>query len=268
MQESMPLFLALLVAHVLGDFLLQTDDMVQGKKAGKTAAFLWHGGVHLACALGVLSLFVPKALAEWKIYPLLGLLVALHLAADFFKERTLAARLADRPRSAFLLDQFLHLVTLLLVVTLFESGLPPWLKAGHALLMKHQVETLWVCAIYVTTIFAGGYLIRVMLPDPPAPQDKKDEADGKEENGEEGEKRIGMYIGWLERFVVVTAILAKSPTAVGLIVAAKSIVRFKRVEKSDAFAEYFLLGTFLSLTLALAGGLALRWLLFGSLDLE
>lgn len=80
--------------------------------------------------------------------------------------------------------------------------------------------------------------------------------------------RAGMYIGWLERFLVLTAVIAKSPTAIGLIVTAKSIVRFKKVEQDDDFAEYFLLGTFLSLALALLGGLALRWLLLGGLDLE
>lgn len=264
MQESLPIFLALILAHVLGDFLLQTDEMVQGKKEGKAGAFLRHGGVHLTCALGVLVLFVPNALDEWGLYPLLGLLVALHLAADLLKERTLATRLADRPRSGFLLDQFLHLTTLLFVVVLFSCELPPWLTASHGLLMKHQVATLWVCTIYATTIFAGGYLIRVMLPAPPVAQDDK----GDKKEDEEAEKRVGMYIGWLERFVVVTAILAKSPTAVGLIIAAKSIVRFKKVEENETFGEYFLLGTFLSLTLALIGGLALRWLLVGRFDLE
>lgn len=90
MQENLLLFLALVVAHVLGDFLLQTGDMVQGKKDGEAAAYLWHGGIHLVCALGVLALFVPRTLTDWKLYPLLVLMVALHLAADFLKESKLA----------------------------------------------------------------------------------------------------------------------------------------------------------------------------------
>ena len=259
MQDTLPLFLALLVAHVLGDFVFQTAAMVDGKKAGRPTAFLRHGAVHLAAAMSVVLIFVPRALSTGRFYALLGLLAALHLAADHLKERTLAAWLAERPRRGFVLDQCLHLASIFGVVALFAGGVPSWAKQLHALLLDNDEQVLWVSAVYLTTIFAGGYLIRVALPDPPA---------SGEEASLEDEKRIGMYIGWLERFLVLTAVIAKSPTAVGLIVTAKSIVRFKRVERGDAFAEYFLLGTFLSLALALIGGLLLRWLLVGGLDLE
>jgi hypothetical protein len=52
-----------------------------------------------------------------------------------------------------------------------------------------------------------------------------------------------MYIGWLERFLVVTAILVQSPSMVGLILTGKSIARFP--ELKERFAEYFLIGTLL-----------------------
>lgn len=69
-----------------------------------------------------------------------------------------------------------------------------------------------------------------------------------------------MYIGWLERTVIVTALLAGSPALVGFVVTAKAVIRFRETEPH--FAEYFLLGTFLSLILAGAGGMLLRgWLL-------
>ena len=65
-----------------------------------------------------------------------------------------------------------------------------------------------------------------------------------------------MYIGWLERFLVITALVLQSPGTVGLILAAKSVVRFPEL-KSFRFAEYFLVGTLLSLSFAVAGGLLL-----------
>ena len=61
--------------------------------------------------------------------------------------------------------------------------------------------------------------------------------------GESAEQveNAGMYIGWLERFLVVTAILVQSPSMVGLILTGKSIARFP--ELKERFAEYFLIGT-------------------------
>jgi hypothetical protein len=66
----------------------------------------------------------------------------------------------------------------------------------------------------------------------------------------------GCYIGWLERFLVLTALVLQSPSTVGLILTAKSVVRYPEL-KSLNFAEYFLIGTLLSVSLAVVGGIIL-----------
>ena len=73
----------------------------------------------------------------------------------------------------------------------------------------------------------------------------------------------GMYIGWLERFVVLTALVLQSPATVGLILTAKSIARYPEM-KSVRFAEYFLIGTLLSVSLGIVGGLILLKALYGT----
>ena len=70
----------------------------------------------------------------------------------------------------------------------------------------------------------------------------------------------GRTIGSLERAIALTLVLLGQYGALGLIVAAKSVARFKALEDRE-FAEYFLIGTLASLLLALAGGLGLRALL-------
>lgn len=65
-----------------------------------------------------------------------------------------------------------------------------------------------------------------------------------------------MFIGWLERTLVMTALLAGAPDLVGFVIAAQAIIRFRETESH--FADYFLLGIFLSLLIAGAGGLILR----------
>jgi hypothetical protein len=70
----------------------------------------------------------------------------------------------------------------------------------------------------------------------------------------------GRAIGVLERAVALTLVLQGQFGALGLVVAAKSIARFKALEDRE-FAEYFLIGTLTSLLAALLGGIALRTLL-------
>lgn len=67
----------------------------------------------------------------------------------------------------------------------------------------------------------------------------------------------GRAIGVLERALVLTLILLGQYGSVGLVVAAKSVARFKAMEDRE-FAEYFLVGTLASLLLALAGGVAVH----------
>ena len=67
----------------------------------------------------------------------------------------------------------------------------------------------------------------------------------------------GRAIGVLERAIALTLVLLNQYGALGLVVAAKSLARFKALEDRD-FAEYFLIGTLASLLLALLGGLAMR----------
>jgi hypothetical protein len=67
----------------------------------------------------------------------------------------------------------------------------------------------------------------------------------------------GRVIGVLERAIALTLVLLGQFGALALIVAAKSLARFKALEDRD-FAEYFLIGTLASLLLALVGGVAMR----------
>src|SRR5437764_763217 len=70
----------------------------------------------------------------------------------------------------------------------------------------------------------------------------------------------GRAIGALERALALTLVLLGEYSAVGWIIAAKSLARFKALEERE-FAEYFLVGTLASLLLAVLAGVGLRVLL-------
>ena len=80
-------------------------------------------------------------------------------------------------------------------------------------------------------------------------------------------ENAGLYIGWIERFLVITAMAMQSPALVGLILTGKSIARFPEF-KETRFAEYFLIGTLLSISMATLGGILLLELWYGSISLK
>lgn len=70
----------------------------------------------------------------------------------------------------------------------------------------------------------------------------------------------GRAIGSLERALAFTLVLLGQDAAIGWIIAAKAIARFKALEERE-FAEYFLIGTLASFLLAVLAGVGLRILL-------
>ncbi len=67
----------------------------------------------------------------------------------------------------------------------------------------------------------------------------------------------GLLIGVLERALALTLVLIGQFGALGLILAAKALARFRAMDDRD-FAEYVLIGTLASMLLALGVGVAVR----------
>ena len=81
---------------------------------------------------------------------------------------------------------------------------------------------------------------------------------------------VGLMIGYIERLLILMFIAFGEYTAIGLVIASKSILRFNdlkddkpnnNLEKIDKTSEYILLGTMLSLLIGVILGLILRNLL-------
>jgi hypothetical protein len=260
MQPFSRLVLTLALAHLLGDFPLQTSKMVQRKGQGYRAYFA-HGAIHFLVLIVCIAAFVglPLLASVW-FWILAALYIAVHLGIDRAKQELVrTAKLADSA-TVFIADQVLHVSTLILLAWLLTR--PGWssLRAQFSWSPRTGERVLEAAIVYVAVVFAGGYLIRYLT---------RRLTDGME-NLEEIPEQVanaGMYIGWLERFLVVTAILVQSPSMVGLILAGKSIARFPEL-KEQRFAEYFLIGTFLSIGMAVLGGLMLAKLWYGTISLK
>jgi Protein of unknown function (DUF3307) len=69
--------------------------------------------------------------------------------------------------------------------------------------------------------------------------------------------QVGATIGVLERLLIVTLMLAGAEAAIGFVIAAKTIARFRLLDDRD-FAEYYLLGTLASVSVAILTSLIAR----------
>ncbi|MGH9709433.1 MAG: hypothetical protein ACRD37_02665, partial [Candidatus Acidiferrales bacterium] len=68
---------------------------------------------------------------------------------------------------------------------------------------------------YAIVIFGGGYLIRTLTRPLLRGQSRPTEQTAEQL------RNAGMYIGWLERFLILTALLLHSPATAGLVLTAK-----------------------------------------------
>ncbi len=80
---------------------------------------------------------------------------------------------------------------------------------------------------------------------------------GRDEELPRGLQGAGAYIGWLERSAIFIAVVLGHPGAVAAIFTAKSLARFPSFSR-EAFAEYYLIGTLLSLFGATAAAVGIR----------
>lgn len=69
--------------------------------------------------------------------------------------------------------------------------------------------------------------------------------------------QVGATIGIIERLLIVMFVLVGADAAIGFVVGAKTIARFKQLDDRD-FAEYYLLGTLASVSIAIVTAVVAR----------
>lgn len=248
--------LTLLLGHLLTDFVLQTSALVQQKKSGRAAGYAKHGAIYFACAVVLTGFFVPAVAYSWRFVGVALGLTLLHLAIDASKIGLARRTPLAEGTAAFVADQGMHFLTIV-VAACWIAGAEPGgiLLRGVKWLQTPSDRVLLALVVYVAVIFGGGYLIRFMTR-PLLKHLQTGESRAELSNA-------GMYIGWLERFLVMTALFLHSPATAGLILAAKSIARYPEF-KREQFAEYFLIGTLLSISAATLGGVILLKAFYGN----
>jgi len=99
---------------------------------------------------------------------------------------------------------------------------------------------------FIFTIKEGTIIIRLILAKMSTIPKKKDEP--RQRDNKEYER--GKLIGILERALIYFLIIVNQVAAIAIIIALKSLARFKELEDKN-FAEYFLIGSLLSICVAI-----------------
>ncbi len=226
------LLVCLGAAHVLGDFLFQSDRVAGNKR--NLGVLLQH-----AFTVAVVSYLLCGAWRNWLIPA--GVFVA-HALIDAVK-----ARVPRQDATSFLLDQLAHAVSLVVIaVAAASQGLSLY---GVDLLGAVYLKTLILVAGVVLAVFAGGVLVGLFV------QPLLTELKQAQQNGDEplslesrGFEHGGKLIGQLERTLILLFVMSGQPASVGFLIAAKSIFRFGELKehRHRMEAEYIIIGTLMS----------------------
>jgi hypothetical protein len=141
-----------------------------------------------------------------------------------------------------------RIIGLATLATVLAAVLIDRYATGHAVAsVADSRGVLLTIAGGLAAIFVGGEVIARALH--PFAVRLGDRAAGME--------NAGRVIGWLERALLYALVLAGAPDAAALIVAGKSIARFSSFS-SESFAEYYLIGSLMSLITAAGIAIAVR----------
>lgn len=142
---------------------------------------------------------------------------------------------------------FYDLFTSVLFIHLFVLFLM-WDSQGYFL--HKNVEH--VCLLLdIDFNFMIQCLIQILLVIKPANMFIKYFLKNDKEVHSDAEINYGMKIGVCERVIILLCFYLQDYASIGLILTAKSIVRFDQISNSKEFAEYYLFGTFLSMLFVL-----------------
>lgn len=243
MENNILILLQLLLAHILTDFVLQPGSWIEHKREFKAKSYFLL--IHSLLA-GLLSLLFLQQLSLWYIALFIS---GTHYLIDLWKLNQESDNL-----KYFLLDQIFHLIMILIAWLYLIEGFEliiPFLAA-----IINSPQFLAITAAYLFVIFPTGFLIGKAT--------KRWHSEIETDFLNNSLEAAGKYIGIFERILVLTFILTDNFSAIGFLIAAKSILRFSDKSESGARkqTEYVLIGTLMSFAITIIIGLLVRHFLF------
>lgn len=241
----------MIMGHFIADFYAQTNRTAKEKKSSP-GILLRHCNYYTVILF--LSAVLPLTKDEIFSFAICVLIISiLHGMIDFLKIRYEKGRNISPGRSIylFILDQFLHIGIITAMCLLFHitGGEYVTILMQDFELEAYQNIIAMVIGILICGRPASILIQRVFALIIKPECDKRPGAEQtiiKIEN-----PKVGSYIGVLEREIIFFLGVMGQFGAIGFILTAKSVARYKQLE-DQKFAEKYLVGTLLSAVIAIA----------------
>ncbi len=237
-METAIILIKLFCAHLIADFILQSDTINSGKhKAGTTGICfqLLHSAIHAGTAY--------LLMADWSCWIVPAIIFVTHFAID-----TVKCKIAKESLITFIVDQICHIaiiVALWLILFARDFELP---CLGNVCSAR-----IWIVILaYILMLKPSSVLLCLFLnkwvPSSPNTQSLPN---------------AGKWIGYIERILILTFVLIGSFESIGFLLAAKSVFRFGELNKAREIrtTEYVLIGTLASFTIAILSGIIVSHLI-------
>ena len=223
------------IAHLISDFTLQPERMAKDKNllGFKSKSLKWHIFITFITAW-ILSFqinFVFAALA----------IAVLHWLEDGIKKYF--TNQESKGRYSFFIDQLIHVIIILLVVIIYTR----YFELHPVFDILLSVKFLLIIASFIFCTKPANIFIKETF---------RAFEIHPNNSGNDDLPNAGKLIGIIERFLVLLFIILNQFEAVGFLIAAKSILRFK--DDDTIKTEYVLVGTMLSFGIAIVLGIMIN----------
>jgi len=219
----------LILSHLLTDFILQPKSWV----TDRTTKHFASGKLYLHGLITGLLAWILAGPQYW--LPAIVITVT-HIFIDGWKSYR------NNTVTYFLIDQLLHV---LVIAGCWFVIFIKWhdVQAGwHRL--DAQAATWKIITAFVFLTAPAGILIGQLT------KQWRDKIAGAESLA-----NAGKWIGIVERIIIFIFVLNGQFSAIGLLVAAKGIIRFNEKDRQEIKTEYLVIGTLMSIGLAIITGL-------------
>jgi hypothetical protein len=229
------LILLQFIAHLLSDFVFQSQKWSDAKESRIFS--LTH--VYHIIVVGIVSYILSFDPGFWSAALLL---TVIHFLTDILKSWLIIKSKTNK--NYFFTDQFIHILSIIGIVYAYS------LVYGINFLIDFDIKTIAIIAGFVLCAKPSNIVIKYLFKafSIETPMETSDNPD------ETSLPNAGKLIGIVERFLALALIIMGQYGAVGLIIAAKSILRINGIQKS----EYILVGTLLSFGIAIFSGILIN----------
>lgn len=237
----------LIATHFFADFTLQTNSCAQ-KKTKLFRYLLLHSLIYGITMVISLFLFVSPKNCMWPIV----IITVSHFVLDYIRIRLDKA--IKKPLFhllSFVFDQLMHIAVICILVYTMT------LELHHSVFLKLLINRFTISTCETCSRYA---MLFIILFEPASVFVRKlSQYVSNVPNSDEltVDMPAGRIIGKLERVVIAILVLCNQIGAIGFVLTAKSIARYRQLE-DQAFAEKYLIGTLSSTAIALSLALILK----------